>query len=121
MFQPSEAAQMTTPLRLQQPTNAVSYGVNIKAFANVDGVIMANFKTYGGTEKTDNGILSVEDTAQILCRYRPDIKSDCRIVLLDGFENTENAKCYEILGEPENIEQRNMFLKFKVRRIKGGA
>ena len=29
--------------------------------------------------------------------------------------------CTEDEFEPENIEQRNMFLKFKVRRIKGGA
>ena len=36
-------------------------------------------------------------------------------------EDTDNAKCYEILGTPENIEQRNMFLKFKVRRVKGGS
>ena len=121
MFRPSEATQMTTPLQLQQPLKGTSYGVNTKAYKNIDGVIMANFKTYGGTEKTDNGILSVEDTAQVVCWYRPDIKGDCRIVLLDGNENTVNAKCYEILGEPENIEMRNMFLKFKVRRVKGGA
>ncbi len=122
MFRPSEAAQMTTPLRLQQPTNGVSYGVNIKkAYKNINGVIMANFKSYGGTERNDNGVLSVEDTAQIVCWYRPDIKGDCRVVLLDGNEDTDRAQIYEILGEPENIERRNMFLKFKVRRIKGGA
>ena len=121
MFRPNEAAQMTTPLRLQTPENGVSYGVNTKTYKNIDGVIMANFKTFGGTEKTDNGVLSVEDTAQVVCWYRPDIKSDCRVVLLDGAEETDDAKTYEILGEPENIEQRNMFLKFKVRRIKGGA
>lgn len=121
MFRPSEAGQMTTALRLQAPVTATSYGVNKKTFENVDGVIMANFKTFGGTEKTDNNILSVEDTAQIVCFYRPDITSGCRIVLLDGTEDTANAKCYEILGTPENIEMRNQFLKFKVRRIKGGA
>lgn len=121
MFRPSEAAQMTTPLRLQRPVTATSYGVNKKTWENVDGVIMANFKTFGGTEKTDNGILSVEDTAQVVCWYRPDIQGNCRLVLLDGSEDTDNAKCYEILGDPENIEQRNMFLKFKLRRIKGGA
>lgn len=121
MFRPSEAAQMVTPLRLQQPTNAVSYGVGIKTYTNVNGVIWANFKTYGGTEKNDNGVISVEDTAQVVCWYRPDIKGNCRVVLLDGSEDTADAKCYEILGEPENIELRNMFLKFKVRRIKGGA
>ena len=124
MFRPSEAAQMTTPLRLQQPIYATSYGVNTKtAYKNVDGVIMANFKTYGGTEKNDNGIISVEDTAQIVCWYRPDIKANCRIILLTaGFDEKGKPNAiYEILGEPENIEQRNMLLKFKVRRIKGGA
>lgn len=121
MFRPTEAAQMTTPLRLQTPVKAVSYGVSTNTWRNVEGVIMACFKSFGGTEKTDNGILSVEDTAQIVCWFRPDIKSGCRLVLLDGSEDTDNAKAFEILGEPENIEMRNMILKFKVRRIKGGA
>ena len=115
MYRPSEAAQMTTPLRLQTPKTVSSYGVNKKTWEDVDCVIMANFKTYGGTEKTDNGVLSVEDTAQIVCWYRPDIRSDCRIV------RATDGAAFEILGEPENIEQRNQFLKFKVRRIKGGA
>ena len=121
MFRPSEAAQMVTPLRLQRPVFGVSYGVNTKTWETVNGVIMANFKTFGGTERNDNGILTVEDTAQIVCWFRPDITSGCRIVLLDGTEDSDNSKCYEILGEPENIELRNMFLKFKVRRVKGGA
>lgn len=121
MYRPNEAAQMTTPLRLQTPVFASNYGVKQKTWQNASGVIWANFKTYGGTERTDNDILSVEDTAQIVCWYRPDIKGNCRIVLLDGAEDTEHAKCFEILGEPENIEMRNQFLKFKVRRIKGGA
>lgn len=121
MYRPNEAAQMTTPLRLQMPVKDVSYGVNINTWLNVSGVIMANFKTFGGTETTDNGVLSVEDTAQIVCWYRPDITSGCAVVLLDGNEDTEHAKRYEIIGEPENIERRNQFMKFKVRRIKGGA
>lgn len=115
MYRPNEAAQRTTPLKLQQPINATSYGVNTKTYKDVDGVIMANFKTFGGTETNNNGVLSVEDTAQVVCWYRPDIKADCRIVVLT------TGEVYEILGSPENIEMRNMFLKFKVRRIKGGA
>lgn len=115
MFRPSEAAQMTTPLQLQQPVNVVSYGVNKKTYKNIKGVVMANFKTFGGTEKNDNGIITVEETAQVVCRYRPDIKSDTRVVLL------QTGAVYEILGDPENIEMRNMFLKFKLRRVKGGA
>lgn len=123
MFRPNEAAQMTTAMRLQTPATRVSFGVNKNAYTDANGVIMANFKSYGGTEKNDNGVISIEDTAQVVCWYRPDIKSDCRLILLSaGFDdNGKPNAVYEILGEPENIEMRNMFLKFKVRRIKGGA
>jgi head-tail adaptor len=123
MFRPNEAAQMTTAMRLQTPVTRVSYGVSTNDYTDAKGVIMANFKSYGGTEKNDNGVLSIEDTAQVVCWYRPDIKSDCRLILLSaGFDDKGKPNAiYEILGEPENIEMRNMFLKFKVRRIKGGA
>ncbi len=115
MYRPSEAAQMTTPVRLQTPTSGKTLGVSNKTYAEIAGVVMVNWKSYGGTESTSNGVLSVEDTAQIVCWYRPDIRGDCRLVrLIDG-------AVYEIIGEPENIEMRNQFLKFKVRRVKGGA
>lgn len=115
MYRPAEAAQMTTAMRLQVCTMSSSYGVNTKTWTDATGVIMANFKTYGGTEKVDNNVLAIEDTAQIVCWYRPDIQSNCRLVRLS------DGAAFEILGEPENIEMRNQFLKFKVRRIKGGA
>lgn len=115
MYRPTEATQMTTAIRLQTPTTAETLGVRKKTFANADGVIMANMKTFGGTETTSNGVLSVEDTAQIICWYRPDIRSGCRIVRLS------DGAVFDILGEPENIEMRNQFLKFKVSRVKGGA
>lgn len=115
MYRPTESAQMTTPLRLQVPESIKSYGVKEKRYADTEIVFNANFKTYGGTERTVNGQLLVEDTAQIVCWYIPDIKADCRCVRV-----TDGA-VFEILGEPENIEMRNQFLKFKVRRVLGGA
>lgn len=123
MFFPAEAAQMTTPLQLQQPVYSVYNGVNNKSYPNANGLIMANFKTFGGTEQNNNGVISVIETAQIVCRYRPDIKSDTRFVLLPAGkdENGKPKAVYEVLGDPENIEMRNMFLKIKVKRIKGGA
>lgn len=118
MYRPIEAAQMTTATRLQTPTGGATLGVHKKTYAEVSGragVVMVNWKTFGGTETTINGVLSVEDTAQVVCWYRPDIRSGCRLVrLMDG-------AVYEIIGDPENIEMRNQFLKFKVRRVKGGA
>lgn len=115
MYRPSEAAQLTTATRLQTPTSSKTLGVSVKTYVDASGVVMANWKSYGGTESVNNGVLSVEDTAQIVCWYRPDIRSDCRLVRLS------DGAVYEIIGEPENIEMRNQFLKFKVRRVKGGA
>ena len=115
MYRPSEASQMTTATRLQSPTSEKVMGVNKKTFVDVPGVVMVNWKSYGGTETNSNGVLSVEDTAQIVCWYRPDIRSDCRLVRLS------DDAVYEIIGEPENIEMRNQFLKFKVRRVVGGV
>ncbi len=82
---------------------------------NSTNLFFGSFKTYGGTEKNVNGVYSIEDTANVETWYRPDIKSNCRIAVA----NTEAI--YDILGEPENINMRNQFLKFKVKRVKGGA
>lgn len=115
MYRPTEAAQMTTAMRLQTPTSKRVNGVLVKEYTDVPDIVFVNFKTFGGTERLNNDVYIVEDTAQIVCWYRPDIKADCRMVrLADG-------AVYDIIGEPENLEMRNMFLKFKIRRVKGGA
>lgn len=115
MYRPTET--FTTPLILLIPTYTTAYGVRKKTYPAIANGIRINgsFKTYGGTERDVNGVFSVEDTATIETWYRPDITSDCAIAIAGT-----NA-IYEILGEPENIEMRNQFLKFKVRRDKGSA
>lgn len=107
----------STPLILLIPSYSSSYGVEKKTFPEIkDGILFfASFKTYGGTERNVNGVYSVEDTAIIETWYRPDIKSDCRIAV------PQSGYTFEILGEPENIEMRNQWLKFKVMQVKGGA
>lgn len=106
----------STPLYLLKPKYEVVKGVNVKRYpdATNDMLIYASFKSYGGTEKVVNDLYSIEDTANIETWYRPDIRSDCRIMREDG-------AIYKIINEPENINMRNQFMKFKVRRIKGGA
>lgn len=114
MLKPASASQMVTEMQLQIPVSNTVLGVAKNTYTDSD-VIMCNFKTYGGTESVSNDILSVIDTAQITCWYRPDIKSDCRLKRLS------DGAVYEILGEPENLEQRNQILYFKIRRVKGKA
>lgn len=104
-------------LMLLIPTYSDSFGVPTKTFPAMENgvLIYGSFKTYGGTERDVNGVYSVENTAVIETWYRPDIKSNCRIGV------PETGEVYEILGEPENINLRNQYLKFKVIQVKGGA
>lgn len=105
----------TTPVKLLIPTCQTIKGVPKKTYPENGDLIWCSFKTYGGTEREVNEAYSIEDTAKIETWYRPDIKSDCRIML------AESGATYEILNEPENIDMRNQYCTFKVRRIKGGA
>ena len=114
MIKLTSSYQMTTPMKLLIPTSEVVMGVAKKSFKEID-TIMVNFKTYGGTESINNDVLSVIDTAQITCWYRPDIKANCQLKRLS------DGAIFDILGEPENLEQRNQLLTFKIKRIKGGA
>lgn len=110
MYTPSSLFS-TAALILKAEYHKVN-GVNTKVFVEGD-MIYVSAKSYGGTEREVNGRLVIEDTLQIETWYRPDITSSDVIRLLD--DNSE----WEIMNNPENIERRNQFLKFKVRRLTG--
>ena len=104
----------TTALIICRPKVQKINGVNSKTLdRSTDFQIFASFRTFGGTEREVNGVYSIVDTADIETWYRPDIKSDCFVILPDT-----NA-VYRIIGDVENIERRNQFLRFKVERVKG--
>lgn len=109
-YRPSEP--FTTVVSLYNPTYKNVKGVTVKEYQLV-GTLNCSFKTYGGTESTVNGVLTVVDTANIETWYRPDINSGSQIRL--------GTKVYEVMGEPEDIEQRHQFIKFKVRGVNGGT
>lgn len=96
------------------PTTTTAKGSTKNTYPETGVRINCSFRTFGGTEKTVDGVITVENTAVIETWYRPDIKSNCELEDVDGLR-------YEILGTPEDIEQRHQFLRFKVRAIKGGA
>ena len=116
-YRPKEVDEMRTPMKLQVVASSKYVnGVLKRTYKDAKyPLFYCNFKTYGGTEQNVNGVYSVLDTATLTTYFRPDIKSDCRVVRLQ-----DNA-VYEIVGEPENIEMANQYLRFKVKRTKGGA
>lgn len=120
----SKGNQKTTPFYYYAGTYQKLNGVNKRVFT-IDAdteknpvVRFCNFSTYGGNEYENNGVVVVDDTANVVCWYDPAIQSGGAIQLCD---NGLQSDLFEILGEPENIEQRNQELSFKVRRFKGGA
>ena len=101
-----------------KPTKKNVKGVNKKIYPSPeDGqLIYCSAKSFGGTEQNKNGVLSVIDTVNIETWFTPEIASE------DGFCFADNPnKIYEIVGEPENINRQNQFLKFKVMAVSGGA
>ncbi len=100
-------------LTLQTPKTITTKGSTKKTYIDA-GKIYCSFRTFGGTETTSNGVLTVENTAVVDTWYNPEITADSRVKTADG-------GIYEILGTPENIEMRNQFMRFKICEIRGGA
>ena len=114
-YKPKAINELQTAVKLLIPTGETKVNGVRRMQYPVDGdVIFVNWKAYGGTETTVNGVYSIIDTAHVVTRYRPDITADCRLLREDG-------AIYEIINEPENAEMNNKYCEFKVRRVKGGA
>lgn len=114
-YMPKGIHSLTTAVKLLIPTGTTKVnGVTRYQYPTDGDVIFCNWKSYGGTEQTVNGVYSVIDTAHITTRFRPDITGNTRLLREDG-------AVYEIISPPDNTEMNNKFLEFKVRRVKGGA
>lgn len=106
-----------TPLLLFVVTGTTyEKGVQVKTYAENGILFYGSFATYGGTERNVNGVYSVEDTAAVETWYRPEFTASARVALANNQE-----KLYEIVGEPEDIEQRHQFCKMRLTRVQGGA
>jgi len=113
-----------TPMLLLIPTTTYVKGVNQKTYPNIGEMSEEDkaryrfngaCRSFGGTETVINDVYAIKDTVNIETWFRPDIKADCGICILD------TGEIYDILGKPENIELRNQYMKFKCERRKGGA
>ena len=106
----------TVPMYLYIPSLSTVKGVSVKTYPSDGILIYGSFKTYGGTESENNGLLSVIDTAVIETWYRPDISAGCRVKLADSPE-----KSYEIIAPPEDIDMKHQYLRIRVQAVAGGA
>ena len=115
MYKP--AKKFETPMLLHVVTDYTeSMGVQKPVHAAEGILFYGSFATYGGTERTVNGIVVVEDTATVETWYLPEFTAAARVALANA-----PGKLYEIVGEPENIEQRNIYTRMRLTRVQGGA
>lgn len=113
-YKPKSINELRKAVKLLIPTGITKVnGVTRHTYPADGDVIFVNWKTYGGTVQTVNGVISVIDTANVTTRYRGDITINCRLLREDG-------KIYEIISDPENTDLNNKYLEFKVERVKGG-
>jgi len=94
-------------------TEKMVKGTLVKTYAETGKPFYCSFRSFGGTELNNNGVMVVENTATIETWYDPNITAKCKIVI--------GNVAYELLTEPENIAMRNKWLRFKIRAIRGGA
>ena len=114
----NELQNMSTPCKILIPTYTRKNGKEIKEYPSVEEsnlIFFCSFKTFGGTESVVDGTYMIDDTANILCYFNENIKSNCRIVRL-----TDNA-VFDVINEPENVDMRFQFMKFKVKRVKASV
>lgn len=108
------SAPFTVPMTVLTPSTSKVNGVLVKGYA--DGrAFTGSFRTFGGTERVQDGLTVVEDTAVVETWYSPDLVAGCRV------RTDEDGAVWDVLGTPEDIGQRHQWMRFKVRRAKGGA
>ena len=114
-YKPS--APFNVAMKLLKPTTDAAFGVGVKHYTTPEAssLIYGSFRTFGGTESTDNGIYTIIDTATVDTWYRPDITADCQIYIC------ESGQTYDIISDPEDIDFRHQYCQFRVRKAGGKA
>lgn len=105
-------AVLNIPARIWHCKYVRQNGVQKAVYEPDDDVIWLGAKSYGGTEKTVDGVYAVEDTMDFTGYYTPKLLSQDRVQLLG------DGSFWEVLNTPENIDMRGAFMKFKGRRYK---
>lgn len=112
MFTP-KAAQFNTAIRLQHRVSTIVNGAPDVTYVDASPAVhLCDFKPFYGTESLQAGQLGVEDGGTVTMWYVPGVKASDRILL-----NDDSSLAYEIFGSPENIDNRGIYLTFKVRRV----
>ena len=118
MFTPNGANAMTAAVKLLNRSLTKVVGVERVTYnyADVEPIFLCNFTTYLGGEVVEKGLTASNSDAKVICSYRPDIKQGDRLELLDN-NTLEAVSVWDITSIPDNIEQRDRYLQFKIKLV----
>jgi SPP1 family predicted phage head-tail adaptor len=111
------SAPFNVAMRILKPTTEIVLGAVKKSFTapETSELFYGSFRTFGGTENYKDNVYTIINTAVIDTWYRPDITADCQIYICD------NEQIYDIVSDPEDIDFRHQYMRFKVRKDGGKA
>lgn len=112
MYKP-KTSKFITPIRILRRTEALVNGAPDVSYPPETATDhLCRFKSFHGAETLYAGQLGFEDGGTVEMWYDPTVKLRDRVLL-----HADATQAYEIISPPENVEQRNMFLVFRVSRV----
>ena len=112
MYTPAKIRQFVTPAVHKMATTQTINGHTQKTYTVV-GTIKGEFKQKNTSELNANGIVIVEAKITFTTWWSNNLKAQDILTI--------NNINYEIVGDPENVEQRSRYAVLTLRLIKGGA
>lgn len=94
-------------------------------------IFMCKWTGSFGARAMEAQALGVNDSATVFMRYTPDLYTKLRteqVIVIKDADNTaisggvpdkNNANVYELWGGVDNVDEKNHFIEFKVRRYEG--
>lgn len=109
----SPSGPFNVAMELYVPTKQKVKGSLELTYPDNGILFYGNFRTFGGTESTADGLFTVFATAIVETWYRPEFNTSCRIKIC------ETGEIYRIISPPEDIEFRHQFSSFKIEKVGG--
>ena len=112
MYKP-KALAMTTPFRLKhRPTASINGAISGPyTDAAAPAVRFGEYKPFHGSEALAAGTMQVQDGGTLTTWYMPDYKFTDRVLI-----NDDVSLVYDVISI-ENIENRNLYMVLKLRRV----
>lgn len=112
MYKPANIREFVTPAVHKKPATQIINGHNQKTYSVV-GTIKGKFKQTTTSELNANGIVIVETKITFTTWWSNNLTAQDILTI--------NNVDYEIVGDPDNVGQRNRYVVLTLRLIKGGA